>query len=241
MKQLQAYDKAFGEFFTRLAADKITVANTLFVITADENDHFAGGLPSPGNCDGVTIPCTYAKIGEIDIDLSQLMATEFGEESPFTVHSDDAPTFYINGIPGQLTSLTRRFEREAAGLTAVNSITGNTDVLTQAMADQQQQTFLHMVTTDPNRTPNFIMFANPDYFLSATGNTAHCIPLASCSRAPGVCVGPRRLPNRGHQYLAGDGRAGDPEYGSDGSVLLGSLGHPPNDYEPRRIDRRLCP
>jgi len=120
VKQLQAYDKAFGEFFTRLAADKITVANTLFVITADENDHFAGGLPSPGNCDGVTIPCTYAKIGEIDIDLSQLMATEFGEESPFTVHSDDAPTFYINGIPGQLTSLTRRFEREAAGLTAVN-------------------------------------------------------------------------------------------------------------------------
>lgn len=181
VKQLQAYDRAFGEFFTRLAADKIA-ANTLFVITADENDHFAGGPPSPGNCDGVTIPCTYAKIGEIDIDLSQLMATEFGEGSPFAVHSDDAPTFYINGNPGQLTSLTRRFEREAAGLTAVNPITGKTDVLTQAIADQQQQTFLHMVTTDPNRTPNFIMFANPDYFLSATGNTTHCVPLASCSQ-----------------------------------------------------------
>jgi hypothetical protein len=26
------------------------------------------------------------------------------------------------------------------------------------------------------------MFANPDYFLSATGNTAHCVPLASCSQ-----------------------------------------------------------
>jgi hypothetical protein len=83
VKQLQAYDKAFGQFFARLAADKFTTSNTLFVITADENDHFAGGPPSPANCDGVTTPCTYAKKGEIDIDLSQLMATEFGEGSPF--------------------------------------------------------------------------------------------------------------------------------------------------------------
>jgi len=52
------------------------------VITADENDHFAGGPPSPANCDGVTIPCTYAEKGEVDIDLSQLMATEFGEGTP---------------------------------------------------------------------------------------------------------------------------------------------------------------
>jgi len=38
-----------------------------------------------------------------------------------------------------------------------------------------------MVTADPNRTPNFIMFANLDYFLSASGNTAHCVPLSTCS------------------------------------------------------------
>jgi hypothetical protein len=181
VKQLQAYDKAFGQFFARLAADKFTTSNTLFVITADENDHFAGGPPSPANCDGVTIPCTYAKKGEVDIDLSQLMATEFGEGTPFGVHSDDAPTFYINGNPAQFSPLTRRFEHEAAALTAFNPITGKTDTLTQAIADQQEQAFLHMVTADPNRTPNFIMFANPDYFLSATGNTTHCAPLASCS------------------------------------------------------------
>jgi hypothetical protein len=181
VKQLQAYDKAFGQFFARLAADKFTTSNTLFVITADENDHFAGGPPSPANCDGVTIPCTYAKKGEVDIDLSQLMATEFGEGTPFGVHSDDAPTFYINGNPAQFSPLTRRFEHEAAALTAFNPITGKTDTLTQAIADQQEQAFLHMVTADPNRTPNFIMFANPDYFLSATGNTTHCVPLASCS------------------------------------------------------------
>ena len=64
--QLNAYDKAFGKFFARLAKDGITKDNTLFVITADENDHFVGGPPSPANCDGVTTPCTYAKKGEID-------------------------------------------------------------------------------------------------------------------------------------------------------------------------------
>jgi hypothetical protein len=64
--QLQAFNKAFGEFFTRLAKDGITKNNTLFIITADENDHFVGGAPSPSNCDGVTTPCTYALKGEID-------------------------------------------------------------------------------------------------------------------------------------------------------------------------------
>jgi len=29
VKQLQAYNKAFGQFFARLATDKITTANTL--------------------------------------------------------------------------------------------------------------------------------------------------------------------------------------------------------------------
>jgi hypothetical protein len=179
--QLKAYNEAFGKFFARLAASNITTQNTLFVITSDENDHFVGGPPSPANCDGVTIPCTYAKIGEINADLSKLMATEFGERTPFFVHSDDAPTFYINGNPGQLDPITRRFEHEAAALTAINPITGNTDTLTQSLADHQEQAFLHMVTADPNRTPNFIMFANPDYFLFASGTATLCVPLSDCS------------------------------------------------------------
>ena len=51
---LQAYDLAFANFFQRLAADGINQSNTLFVFTADENDHFAGGTPTPADCDGVT-------------------------------------------------------------------------------------------------------------------------------------------------------------------------------------------
>jgi hypothetical protein len=236
--QLKAYNDAFGKFFARLAADKITTANTLFVVTADENDHFAGGPPSPSNCDGITIPCTYAKKGEIDIDLSQLMATEFGEGTPFTVHSDDAPTYYINGNPGQLSPVTRRFEHETAALMAVNPITGSTDTLTQAIADQQEQTFLHMVTTDPKRTPNFIMFANPDCNREYGAlRTARGL----LARGGGVRLEPWRLPARGHQHLARHRRSRRRTGRRDRGVLLGSHRYSPDDDEPRRVNRRLCP
>jgi hypothetical protein len=57
--QLGAANEAFGKFFARLAKDGINKDNTLFIVTADENDHFVGGAPSPANCDGVYIPCTY--------------------------------------------------------------------------------------------------------------------------------------------------------------------------------------
>src|SRR5207253_2346047 len=46
--QLQVYDQAFGTFFARLAADGIDKSNTLFVFTADEGDHFAGGNSTDG-------------------------------------------------------------------------------------------------------------------------------------------------------------------------------------------------
>jgi len=187
VNQLAAYNTAFGKFFARLASDGITKDNTLFVITADENDHFVGGPASPANCDGIHIPCTYAKKGEIDADLSLVFATEFGDTTPFGVHFDDAPTFYINGNPGQMDPITRRLEHESAemlGFDPVDGPSGGTNHVTQALADHAEQNLLHMITFDPNRTPNFILFANPDYFLEAFGDTTPpCAPAtnaASC-------------------------------------------------------------
>jgi hypothetical protein len=58
VQQLKAYDKAFGQFFGRLKAHGIDRSNTLFVFIPDEGDHFAGGPPSPANCDGVNVPCS---------------------------------------------------------------------------------------------------------------------------------------------------------------------------------------
>ncbi len=126
---LAAYDDAFNKFFARLAADGITRDNTLFVFTADEGDHFVGGAPSPANCDGVNVPCTYAQIGELSTNLTGLLATEAGITTPFTVHSDDAPTIYITGNPSRTDPVTRNFEHGLAALTALNPISGNTDTL----------------------------------------------------------------------------------------------------------------
>ncbi len=186
--QLEAFNKAFGQFFVRLAKDGITKDNTLFVITADENDHFVGGPPSPPNCDGITTPCTYALKGEIDANLDSVIATEFGDTTPFKVHSDDAPTVYINGNPGQTDPVTRKLEREAGallGFDVVDGPNGSTNHVTQALADYAEQDLLHMITADPNRTPNFILFANPDYFFLTSGVTPPplCTPTqnaASC-------------------------------------------------------------
>ena len=72
--QLRQENAAFGTFFTGLARAGITKANTLFVITADEGDHFVGSAPSPANCDGVTITCSYSKVGEVDGNLTGMLA-----------------------------------------------------------------------------------------------------------------------------------------------------------------------
>jgi hypothetical protein len=178
VQQLAAANEAFGEFFARLAKDGITKDNTLFVVTADENDQFVGGAPSPANCDGIHIPCTYQQIGEIDANLSRLLATQANNETKFSVHSDSAPTFYINGNPGQTDPITRQLERDVGALTAINPITGRTDVIAQALADQAEQRFLHMITSDPQRTPNFIMFANANYFNFASGTQSCATPPA---------------------------------------------------------------
>ncbi|HZU68893.1 MAG TPA: hypothetical protein VFA09_16580 [Ktedonobacteraceae bacterium] len=165
---LAAYDDAFNKFFTRLANDGINSSNTLFVFTADEGDHFVGGPPSPSNCDGVHIPCTYSQIGEINTNMAGLLATEQGITTPFKVHSDSAPNIYITGNPARNDeTVTRPFERATGQLTAVNPYTNQTDTLTNYLADPVEMNLLHMITADPARTPTFTMFANPNYFLFA--------------------------------------------------------------------------
>ena len=54
---LKSYDDAFGKFIERLASHGINTGNTLFVVTSDENDHYAG--QQAHNCDGVNTPCIY--------------------------------------------------------------------------------------------------------------------------------------------------------------------------------------
>src|SRR5512135_3018615 len=129
---LKSYGDAFDTFFTRLASDGIDSSNTLFVFTADENDHFAGGTPI-NPCDGVNTACVYShvncpsatvptcpsdNVGELNVNMAGLLATQQGILTPFKVHSDSAPTVYITGNPAPTNPTTRAFERATALLTA---------------------------------------------------------------------------------------------------------------------------
>jgi hypothetical protein len=196
--QLKAYDDAFGAFFSRLAADGIDKSNSLFVFTVDEGDHFVGSEPSNPSCDGVTVACDWdslqnghPRVGELNGNIDTLVQNQYpslaaqflGSSAPnaFTVHGDDAPTFYLakKGAGGgqlpQNDPLNREFERSVANLTASNPYTGATDKLMVAMADQAEMKLLHMwVAADPNRNASFAYFADPNYFLTDFGLPPGC-------------------------------------------------------------------
>jgi len=196
-QQLQDYDLAFQKFFDRLAADGIDNRNTLFVFTVDEGDHFVGDPPTPSGCDGVATPCTYNRVGEINADLRRMVYTQFGDSTLFSVHSDDAPTVYVNGtaaqpLRDQTDPIVRNLEREMAGLSWLNPYTGVVENnIMVALADHTEMKTLHMVTADPFRTPTFTPFADPDWFFFATGNVpgtsapATCATPAACAFIPG--------------------------------------------------------
>ncbi len=184
--QAQYYNAAFGTFFQRLAADGITPANTEFVLSSDEGDHEAGAnvgrsiQPTPANCDGVNVPCTYpaGSFGELAGNMTGLLATEKNNTTPFSLESDTAPEFYVTGDPGPNTSGVRTLEHDVAGLTATNPYAGGTQKITNYIADPAEMAILHMVNADPARTPTFALFAKPDYFFSpgsATCAAAGCV------------------------------------------------------------------
>ncbi len=191
--QLKQYDAAFGKFFARLKAEGITKDNTLFVVTPDENDHFVGGTPTPANCDGVNVPCTYGagQKGEIITILNRLLLTQRANATSFLVHSDDAPTVYITGNPAQTAPVTRTLEHDLDALVAVNPITSATDKLSKLIADQAEMKLIHMVTASPARTPTMTMFGNDNYFFQ-TGAGGACVNASDC-----IFVGPNFAWNHG--------------------------------------------
>jgi hypothetical protein len=181
--QLKAYDQAFGAFFARLAADGITKDNTLFIVVPDENDHFVGSQPTPVACDGVHVPCTYAFASEINALINRLLFTRNPATPAFSVHSDDAPTFYVNGNPAPTDAVTRTMEHDLDALIATNPITTAVDKLSLRLADQAEMKLLHMVTKSPARTPTLTMFGDDDYFFFTSGS-GDCLSGSPCISVP---------------------------------------------------------
>jgi phospholipase C len=175
VKQLQDYDTAFGKFFNRLQADGMTPKNTLYVVTVEESDHFVGTNPDAA-CNGVTTPCTYKTVSEVNGDVKRLVATYNATHgttatTDFTVHTDMAPNVYITGNPTPDSSKSRTLERVMSDLYVTNPLHGQTEDLFAALVDPVGEKVLHMVSADPQRTPTFTPFAQGDYFLSASSTT----------------------------------------------------------------------
>src|SRR5881392_3418744 len=128
MAQLKAYDDAFATFFTRLANDGINKSNTLFVVTADEGDHYAGGagIPQPDgslayahtNCSWTTTPaCPSNQIGEVNYNIKAKLPAG---TPTFSVHRDSAPAFWVNGQPARTDPTLRKMERDVGALNAID-------------------------------------------------------------------------------------------------------------------------
>ena len=189
---LHSYDNAFATFFDRLKHDGITSKNTLFVVTADENDHFAGGVSNDGNwshtyCNlDTSTTCPANQIGEVNANLLSLLPSG---EPAFSVHNDSAPTVYVNGNPVRTDAALRKLERDMSAAQALDPyVSSQKTPVALYLADKIGEKALHMQTADGQRTPSFTLFANPDYFLTTTD--------ARCSYPPApfttahVCVDP---------------------------------------------------
>jgi hypothetical protein len=172
--QLKAYDAAFDLFFLRLKEHDIDQSNTLFIVTVDEGDKYAGGIgtPEPGgtlayahtNCAWTTTPaCPSNQIGEVNLNLKAKLPTA----PPFSLHRDSAPTFYVNGQPSRTDAALRKFERDVGNLQAIDPyVSSSPTPVFEQLADVVEEKTLHMVNSDPARTPSFTAFGNPDYFVT---------------------------------------------------------------------------
>jgi DUF971 family protein len=198
--QLAAYDAAFQAFFARLQADGIDRSNTLFVVTVDEGDHFAGGVGSPNGSDltythaacpqasvDAVTPCPSDQIGEVNVRIGSVLPAG---EPGFDIHFDDAPTFYVDGQPGRTDPAVRQLERDVWNARAPDPYAGDVVPIATALADPVEEKTLHMVNADPKRTPTFTMFGNPDFFFQTT-------PLGGGCAGSDVCVNPGFAWNHG--------------------------------------------
>ena len=217
-QQLQAYDTAFGQFFTRLAHDGITPANTLFSVTTDEGDHFSGSAPTPADCTGTPGNyCTYATRSEVNVNLPGLLATEQGDTTPFAIHSDPAPALWVTGNPSAASAPVRQLDRDISALSVVNPLTGQTDRVAYQLADPVEEKILHFVSSDPARTPTLTGFSGEDEYVGERRDQLHEARASTprrASRGTTAVSGPtcrtsgRRTPDRGCRPGASTARPG---------------------------------
>src|SRR5258708_10461803 len=101
------------------------------------------------------------RFGEILTNIQALLGqkdpTLDFTKTPFDIHFDMAPAFYISGQPARDSAIARQFEHDAAALTAVNPRTRTVDMLPRFLADPVEMKLRHMRSGHPPRTPSLLM------------------------------------------------------------------------------------
>src|SRR5262249_44880749 len=181
-QNLADYDAAFVTFFARLAANGIDLSNTLFIFSAEEQDHYAGsnagralqptGTGTPGT---LAYTCSYdattAPVGEVALNIHGLIANQQGDTTPF-YSEPQGVSIYVTG--GQSADTIRQLERHFSAAVANDPYDANPATPVVAyMADPLAEQLLHFTNADPNRTPSFTVFPPGDYFFSS-GMTDSC-------------------------------------------------------------------
>jgi hypothetical protein len=199
-----AYNQAFSNFFQRLADDGITPANTEFVFSADEGDHFAGAnvgraaTPSCTGTPGVAMDtattgqmpylCTYGtgQIGEVTTNIHGLLQAQTGDTASF-FSEPQGEAVYANPQATPAPTV-RQLERDFGSVTMNDPYDGpNPEPVAKWMVDPTAEQLLHFVNADPNRTPSFTVFPNPDvYFQSGTRDS--CPTGTTAANAATNCV-----------------------------------------------------
>ena len=177
-QQLADYDAAFGAFFKRLEHDGIDKCNTLFVVTVDEGDHFAGGTGTPAADGSLTYAHTPCAPATDDVPVEPDRRDHDEPEGvryrraadvrpPLRRRTDDLR----QGQPTRTDPSVRKLERDLGAATAVDPYQGGATVpLTARLADPVEEEPLHMVNADPKRTPTFTLFGNADFFFQASNS-----------------------------------------------------------------------
>jgi len=185
---LASYNAAFAKFFQRLADDGITPANTVFMFSAEEGDHFAGanvGRSVQPNCTGtpgtIDYTCSYATgaqgpaIGEQFVNIHGLLKNQLGNTTPF-YNEPQGNSIFITGNPGPTDPVTRQLERDFGNAQLFDSYDNATENLTQYEVDPEVEQLLHFVNADSNRTPSFTVWPKGDFFLTSGVNDIAATP-----------------------------------------------------------------
>ena len=135
--------------------------------------------------------------------MSRLRASRPAVHFNFTVHGDDAPTFYLSGNPACQSAPVRDFER-AAGGSRRQSLHRDTDTLMVAMADRRRDEAPAHVHGRRSAARSDVRVLRRPELLPDRLPDEHVQDV----HQPGVRVEPRRHPAGDREHVARVRRAG---------------------------------